>query len=265
MDLHLRDKRAVITGASGGIGIAVAHALAAEGVDLVLAARTREPLEKAAAEVAEASGRRVHAVVTDVRDDVSVKRLVEETVNLLGGVDILVNSASDQAVGRHMPGLAGTTDDIFWQDVDTKVGGYLRTSRAVAPHLVANGWGRIINLGGLGARETRSIVRSVRNAGIAALTKNLADELGPRGVNVTVVHPGVTRTPQLAATIAQRAADEGRTVADLEDELGANGLGRLVDATEVADVVTFLASPRSVSINGDSVSVGGGTRGVIHY
>ena len=84
-------------------------------------------------------------------------------------------------------------------------------------------------------------------------------------MNVTVVHPGVTRTPTLAATISQRAHDEGRTVADLEDELGANGLGRLVDASEVADVVTFLASPRSVSINGDAVSVGGGTRGVIHY
>jgi NAD(P)-dependent dehydrogenase (short-subunit alcohol dehydrogenase family) len=265
MDLQLRDKRAIITGASGGIGIAVAHALAAEGVDLVLAARTREPLEKAAAEVAERSGRQVYAVVTDVRDDDAVLRLVEETISRLGGVDILVNSASDQVVGKHMPALDGTTDDIFWTDVDTKVGGYLRTARAVAPHLVANGWGRIINIGGLGARETRSIVRSIRNAGVAALTKNLADQLGAQGVNTSVVHPGVTRTPQLSATIAQRAKDEGRTVADLEDELGANGLGRLVDATEVADVVAFLASPRSVSINGDAVSVGGGTRGVIHY
>jgi NAD(P)-dependent dehydrogenase (short-subunit alcohol dehydrogenase family) len=265
MDLQLDGKRAVITGASGGIGLAIAHALAAEGVDLVLAARSSAPLEKAAAEVAERSGRRVHAVVTDVRDDISVRRLVEQVVNLLGGVEILVNSASDQAVGRHMPRLAGTSDAIFWDDVDTKVGGYLRTSRAVAPHLVANGWGRIINLGGLGARETRSIVRSVRNAGIAALTKNLADELGPSGVNVTVVHPGVTRTPQLTEGLVQRAAEEGRSVAELEDELGANGLGRLVDATEVADVVAFLASPRSVSINGDAVCVGGGTRGVIHY
>ena len=160
MDLQLRDRRAVITGASGGIGMAVAHALAAEGVDLVLAARTRETLEKAAAAVAEASGRRVHAVATDVRDDVSVKRLVEETVNLLGGIDILVNSASDQEVGRHMPGLAGTTDEIFWQDVDTKVGGYLRTSRAVAPHLVANRWGGSSTSGGWApARPGRSCAR----------------------------------------------------------------------------------------------------------
>jgi NAD(P)-dependent dehydrogenase (short-subunit alcohol dehydrogenase family) len=149
--------------------------------------------------------------------------------------------------------------------VDTKVVGYLRTARAVAPMLIQQGWGRIINLGGTGARETRSIVRSVRNVGVAALTKNLADELGPQGINVTVVHPGVTRTPRLTEEISARAEAEGRTVAEVEEELGANGLGRLVDATEVADVVTFLASPRSVSINGDAVTVGGGTRGVIHY
>ena len=154
---------------------------------------------------------------------------------------------------------------MFWQDVDTKLVGYLRTARAVAPHLIAQGWGRIVNLGGTGARETRSIVRSVRNGGVTALTKNLADELGPQGVNVTVVHPGVTRTPQLAEQLRARAESEGRSVAEIEDELGNNGLGRLVDATEVADVVVFLASPRSVSINGDGVSVGGGTRGVIHY
>ena len=265
MDLQLRGRRAIVTGASGGIGIEVAHALAAEGVDLVLAARTREPLEKAAAVVAERSGRQVHAFSTDVRDDDAVRRLVQETVQRLGGVDILVNSASDQSVGRHMPPLEGTTDEVFWQDVDTKLVGYLRTARAVAPHLTAQGWGRIINLGGTGARETRSIVRSVRNGGVTALTKNLADELGPRGVNVTVVHPGVTRTPQLAEQLRARAESEGRSAAELEEELGNNGLGRLVDATEVADVVVFLASPRSVSINGDGVSVGGGTRGVIHY
>ncbi|WP_205473406.1 SDR family NAD(P)-dependent oxidoreductase [Nocardioides sp. SYSU D00038] len=265
MDLDLTGRRAIVTGATGGIGVEVARVLAEEGADLVLAARTREPLEKLAAEVAEHGGRRAHPVVADVQDDGSVRALVAEAVDVLGGVDILVNSASNQQVGRHMPGLLDTTDEVFWEDVDTKLVGYLRTARAVAPHLVAQGWGRIVNIGGLGARETRSLVRSVRNVGVAALTKNLAEELGPHGVNVTVVHPGLTRTPTLSRDLATRAAAEGRTVAELEDELGANALGRLVDAAEVADVVAFLASPRSVAVNGDAVSVGGGTRGVIHY
>lgn len=207
----------------------------------------------------------MHAVTADVRDLASVEDLVAVTLELLGGVDVLVNTASDQSVGRHMPGLEETTDEVFWDDVDTKLVGYLRVTRAVAPLLVAQGSGRIVNLGGTGARETRSIVRSVRNSGVTALTKNLADELGRHGVTTTVVHPGVTRTPQLSEQIAARAETEGLTVAEVEDELGNNGLGRLVDATEVADVVAFLASPRSVAVNGDGVSVGGGARGVIHY
>ncbi|MGH7291700.1 MAG: SDR family NAD(P)-dependent oxidoreductase, partial [Myxococcota bacterium] len=103
MDLQLTGKRAIITGGSKGIGLAVAHALAAEGVDVVLAARTQETLEKAAAEVAERSGRRAIPVVTDTGDDDSVKALVARAVAELGAVDILVNNASNQAVGKGNP------------------------------------------------------------------------------------------------------------------------------------------------------------------
>jgi len=265
MDLQLRGRRALLTGATGGIGVEIADVLAAEGVDIVLAARRPEPLEKLAAQVAERHGVRAFAETVDVHDDASVVRLVDRTVELLGGVDILVNSASNQAVGRQMPRLADTSDAVFWEDYDTKVLGYLRTARAVAPHLVAQGWGRIINLGGSGARETRSIVRTVRNVSVAALTKNLAEELGPHGVNCVVVHPGLTRTPQLSEELATQAFRERRPLAELEHELGRNTLGRLVDAREVADVVAFLASPRSVAINGDPIPVEGGARGVVHY
>jgi NAD(P)-dependent dehydrogenase (short-subunit alcohol dehydrogenase family) len=249
MDLQLTGKRAIITGGSKGIGLAVAHALAAEGVDVVLAARTQVTLEKAAAEVSERSGRRAIPVVTDTGDDESVKALVARAVEELGGIDILVNNASNQSIGAGFPNLAGTTDEAFWGDVNIKVVGYLRTARAVAPHLVEQGWGRIINVSGLGYRQTNSIVRSIRNVSVAALTKNLADELGPHGVNVTVVHPGQTRT--------ETKSWEGQPVN--------NAIGRVVDAAEVADVIAFLASPRSISITGDAVAVGGGLLGTVNY
>lgn len=265
MDLQLTGKRAIITGGSKGIGLAVAHALAAEGVDVVLAARTRGELENAAAEVAERSGRRAIPVVADTGDDQSVRALVAQAVDELGGVDILVNNASDQSIGADFPGLAGTTDDAFWGDVNVKVVGYIRTARAVAPHLVAQRWGRIINVGGLGYRQTHSIVRSIRNVSIAALTKNLADELGPHGVNVTVVHPGQTRTETKAAQYADAAAAAGVDVAEYEKSLARNAIGRVVDAVEVAHVIAFLASPRSVSITGDAVAVGGGLLGTVNY
>lgn len=265
MDLQLTSKRAIITGGSKGLGLAAAHALAAEGVDIVIASRNQDVAKAAAADVAARSGRRVVAIPTDTGDDASVRALVERAVAELGGIDILVNSASNQQVGRGYQRLADTTDQVFWDDVNIKVVGYLRTARAVAPHLVAQGWGRIINISGLGARQAQSIVRTIRNVSVSALTKNLADELGPHGVNVTVVHPGTTRTETLSQRLQAQADLQGVDVAELERTKFRNSIGRIVDASEVADVITFLASPRSAAINGDAIAVGGGQPGVVHY
>jgi NAD(P)-dependent dehydrogenase (short-subunit alcohol dehydrogenase family) len=132
--------------------------------------------------------------------------------------------------------------------------------------LKAQGWGRIINVSGLNARRAGSIPGSVRNVAVAALTKNLADELGPYGVNVTVVHPGYTVTERTPTMLRTRAEAQGTTEADVEAALAKDvSMGRLVRAQEVAAVVTFLASPRSVAINGDAVAAGGGSVGAIHY
>lgn len=135
----------------------------------------------------------------------------------------------------------------------------------MAPHLIDQGWGRIINVSGLGYRQTHSIVRSIRNVSVAALTKNLADELGPHGVNVTVVHPGQTRTESKTVQYQEAARAAGIEVAEYEKRIANNAIGRVVDATEVADVITFLASPRSVSITGDAVAAGGGLLGTVNY
>ncbi|HTV17200.1 MAG TPA: SDR family oxidoreductase, partial [Polyangiaceae bacterium] len=121
-----------------------------------------------------------------------------------------------------------------------------------APHLLKSGWGRIINVGGLASHRTGRPIATLRNIGVAALTKNLADELGRRGVNVTAVHPGATRTERTTESGAQ---EQAKNVS----------IGRIVDASEVADVVLFLASPRSVAINGEALQIGGGSPGTIHY
>ena len=265
MDLGLVGKRAIVTGGSRGIGLAVARSLVGEGVDVVLVARGREHLEAAAAELG-AGGRQVVAVPADTGDDRSVAAMVASAVTALGGIDILVNCAAQPMGQSAPPALEDITTELFWEDVNVKVMGYLRCAQHVAPHLVGQGWGRIINISGLGARSTGSIIGSVRNVGVAALTKNLADRLGPHGVNVTVVHPGLTRTEKTAEVVAARASATGRTASEVEEQLArTNTIGRLVDAAEVADVVTFLASPRSASINGDAIACGGGTPGAIHY
>lgn len=266
MDLGLTGKRAIVTGGSKGIGLAIATALANEGADVVIAARGVEALDAAAAQIAESSGRQVLAIPVDTGDDASVQDLVARTVAELGGVDILVNSAATpwSATGG-ATGYAAATDEVVRHELEIKVLGYLRTARAVAPHLVDQGWGRIINISGLGARQANSIAQTVRNVGVAALTKNLADELGPHGINVTVVHPGRTRTKRLDDQLAEKSTDTGVAVAELEKELATNSIRRIVDAAEVADVVAFLASPRSIGITGDAIAVGGGVVGPVYY
>lgn len=265
MDLQLTGKRAVVTGASRGIGLAVADALAAEGADVVLVARGQAALDAAALRVRR-HGHRVLAVVADTTDDAAVRAMVTAAVAGLGGIDILVNAAAQPArpdAARHLADLA---DDDLRTEIETKVLGYLRTARAAAPYMIEQGWGRIINISGLAARQASSVFGSIRNVAVAAMTKNLADELGPAGINVTVVHPGLTVTERMPALIAAYAEARGVTEAEAQRAMAAGiSIGRMVTAAEIGDVVAFLASPRSVAINGDAIAAGGGTRGVIHY
>jgi len=223
-------------------------------------------VDSAARELAAETGRRIVGLTVATQDDSSVRALVAGTVAALGGLDILVNAAAKPGGQTPPPKLAEITDDLFWDDVDVKVMGYVRTAREAAPHMAAAGWGRIINISGLAARQTGSIIGSIRNVAVAALTKNLADELGPKGINVTVVHPGLTRTEKTAPLVAARAASGSVSPEEIERRLAANvTIGRLVDMAEVADVVAFLASPRSIAINGDAIACGGGAAGSIHY
>ncbi len=240
-------RRALVTGAGRGIGKAVALRLAEEGAQVALLARSRDALDAVAAEI----GTGALVVPADTTDDAAVRAAVAAVVEAWGGVDVLVNAAARPASSAPAPALADLADDALRAEVETKVLGYLRTARAVAPHMVAQGWGRIVNISGLNARATGNLVGTVRNVAVAAMTANLAEELGPSGVNVTVVHPGRTVTE--------------RTPADVAAAPAATRIGRLVTAAEVADVVAFLCSPRSVAITGDAVAVGGGTPGAVVY
>jgi NAD(P)-dependent dehydrogenase (short-subunit alcohol dehydrogenase family) len=265
MDLQLTGKRAIVTGGSKGIGKAVARTLAAEGCDVVVAARTASTLEATAEELTAATGRRVVPITVDTGDDESVRAMVAAATEALGGVDILVNSAAKPLGQGAPPKLADVTGELFWDDMNVKVLGYLRCAQAVAPGMIAQGWGRVVNISGLGARSTGAVIGSMRNVAVAAMTKNLADELGPHGINVTVVHPGLTRTEATPGVVARLAEARGVSAEEAERSLVRNSIHRLIDAAEVADVVAFLASPRSVSITGDAIACGGGSPGVIHY
>jgi NAD(P)-dependent dehydrogenase (short-subunit alcohol dehydrogenase family) len=268
MDLKLRGTRAIVTGGSSGLGLAVARGLVAEGARVALVARDEGKLEAAAEAIRAtlADATRVLAVPADTTDDAAVRQMVDRVVSAWGGVDVLVNAAAQPSFAATPPPLEETSDADLLTDFETKVLGYLRCARAVAPHMKRQGWGRIVNISGLNARRTGSISGTIRNVAVAALTANLADELGPHGIGVTVVHPALVETERTAQLVENRAATTGLTEDEARADLGAtSSLRRILTSAEVADVIVFLCSPRAVAVTGDAVSVAGGNRGVIHY
>jgi NAD(P)-dependent dehydrogenase (short-subunit alcohol dehydrogenase family) len=196
VDLQLSGKRAIVTGGSRGIGKAIARQLAEEGVEVVIAARGREQLEATAAEITKATSCRVVPIVADMGDDAAVEALVAMAVGKLSGIDILVNNAA--APGGTVPSakIEQVTGANLLFDVNIKVAGYLRSARAVTPHLVKNGWGRIINIVGGAVRRTGNYIASVRNAAVSSLTKNLADELAKPISSSSFVHEGAPGVPR---------------------------------------------------------------------
>jgi NAD(P)-dependent dehydrogenase (short-subunit alcohol dehydrogenase family) len=244
MDLELAGRVAIVTGGSRGVGRAIAQELAREGVDVVVCARHRDALEETAKALAQVTGRRIIPIPTDTTSWESVTRLVEATLTELGRIDILVNNAATPG-GMVRGALAEADEGALLEDIDTKVVGYLRCAKAVAPHMQQRGWGRIINIGGLSGRRS-GVISGLRNAAIVHLTKTLADQLGPQGITVNLVHPGATRTERTDAETERRVAQS-------------NAIRRIVDAQEIGQVVTFLASTRAAAITGVAIDASGGS------
>ncbi len=261
MDPELTGKVALITGGSKGIGKAVALELAKEGVDVAICSRTREDarmLEAAAKDVAQATDRRIIPITGDTTEQNSVAQVVQSTINALGRVDILVNNAATPG-GLVRGPLADADEGELLDDINTKVVGYFRCAKAVAPYMQQQKWGRIINIGGLSGRRA-GVISGLRNAAIVHLTKTLADQLGSDGITSNLVHPGTTRTERSGPMYAERAQREGTTAAEIERGIAQNNaIRRIVDAQEIGQVVTFLSSPKAGAITGVSIDASGGS------
>ncbi len=266
MDLELKGKVAIVTGGSRGIGKAIGKALAGEGATVALVSRSLATLEPAVADIAGSGASQVKGFACDTADDASVKAMVDAVVKAFGRVDILVNCAAKPSGQSRPPALSEITTEEFWDHMNTKVMGYLRTAREVSPHMIKQKSGRIINVSGLGARQTGTTIGSIRNVGVAALTKNIADELGVHGITAVCVHPGLTRTEATPGVLAAQAKAQGVSEAEIEKRLaGKNVIKTLITAEQIAHVCAFLASPKSVAINGETIGAGGGMPSAIYY
>jgi 3-oxoacyl-[acyl-carrier protein] reductase len=262
MDLELRDRTALITGGSRGIGRAVAAALAAEGARVALVARDAAILEAAAKDIRGATGRDVVALAADLKTDAEVRRVTREARERLGRLDILVNNAGAIRGGDFL----AIPDEQWLDDWSLKLVGYVRMSRAVFPIMREQGGGRIVNIVGAAARNPTAsyLPGGAANAALINFTKGLADLGAPSNILVTAVSPAATRTSRWDAMLEQRSRTEGRPIAELLAETQqAYPLGRIAAPEDIADLVCFLVSARAAFLTGICITVdGGSTRGV---
>ena len=255
MDLGLAGRRALVTGGSKGIGLAIARELVGEGAHVAICSRSEEEVETAAAGLRHGSTT-IHAQRADVTDPDDVRDFVVRSAETLGGIDFLVNNA-----GRAHPGRFATLEDDDWQaDLDVKLFSLIRCSREVLPHMREAGGGRIVNVGAVYARmpDPTFFATSVNRAAGLSFTKALAMEVAPDNVLVNAVNIGFVVTPQWENIRLRRAPELPPD--EFFRELAAQEvpLGRFGGADEVSGLVAFLLSARASYITGASIDVAGG-------
>lgn len=256
MDLGVRNKVAVITGSTQGIGKATAQRLAAEGARVVLCARGQELLDATAAEI-RAAGGQVHAVSADVSQPQDCERLIAEAVRVFGGVDILINNAGTSATGE----FESVTDEKWQSDFDLKLFGAIRLTRLVLPIMKSRGGGRIVNVTNIGAKApgARSMPTTVTRAAGQAMSKALSKEYAPHNILVNTVCIGLVRAGQHEKHAARRGLDMEAYYKDMAKSVP---LGRIGHAEEAANVIAFLASDAASYVTGSSINIDGGASAV---
>jgi 3-oxoacyl-[acyl-carrier protein] reductase len=241
MELGLKDRTAIVCGASAGMGLAIAEALAGEGANVAMFARRRDVLEREAERIG------ALPVRGDLRDPSDLARLLERTVNAFGAIDILVNNGGGPPRGSAVE----ASDDDLEAAVELLLLSAVRLTRLCLPYLGKSGRGRVINIESSTVREPAdnlALSNAVR-PGVVGWAKTLAREVGPSGVTVNTIAPGRIDTERL-----REVYPDGPTERDLEPI----PLRRLGDPREIAEVVCFLASDRASYVTGAVIPVDGG-------
>ena len=251
MDVGLRDRIALVTGGSRGIGRAIALGLAAEGCDVAIVARGVEDLQRTADEIS-ALGVRAFSLQLDIRDAAAPAQAVARTVAELGGIHVLVNNVGGSAGDT---GFMTGTDEHWSTTLDLNLWAAVRASRAAVPLMKAGGWGRIVHITSIYGREgggppAYNAAKSAMNS----LATSMAHELAPFGITVNAVAPGSILFPGGGWERRQRRDPEG-IAAFVERDMP---MGRFGRPEEVAAVATFLASEQASLVTGACINVDGG-------
>ena len=259
MDLGLKGKVALVTGGSKGIGKAVARGLAEEGARVAICARTKSDLEAAARELVKATGGEIFAVAGDLTREAEVTTIVEATVGRFGRIDILVNNAGAAPGGL----LLELREEDWHTALELKFLGYVRCMKAVIPHMLRQGGGRIVNIvGNDGVKPIGvELTPSAANAADLAVTVALAEQYGRDNICINAINPGPVATERWDGLVAGIAKVRSISVDEAQKRAERSiPLGRICTPEEVANVAVFVASARASFMNGAVITLDGGQR-----
>ena len=266
VNLNIAGKNALVTGGTRGIGLAVANALADEGVNVALCSRNEEEATNTANNIRTSKGVKSLGIRADTGVSLDIQSMVETTFQNLGGIDILINNAARVGGTGGPDTLSSLNEEMLQNDFDVKILGYLRCAKAVLPYMENSGWGRIINMDGMAARNAAGISGGMRNAAVMNFTKVMSEEVGVMGITVNAVHPAVSKTEALIKRLEANAKRDGVTIEEAEQKIAKNNaIKRLVTSEEIASIVTFLCSQQAGCITGEAVAPAGGNSRSVFY
>ena len=257
MDLELRNKVAIVGGASKGLGKACAQVLAEEGVKLVMCSRTQVDLEKAAQEIRGKTKAEILVFAGDLEKNETIQALIAATIKQFGHLDVLVNNSGGPPLAKSH----NATEEQWATAVQRSLLYFARMSREAIPHLKKQGGGRIINI--LASTVYQPIANlalsGATRMGVVAFAKSLADEVGRDGILVNNVCPGSLLSERMLGNVKSRAKELGISVEEaLAERAKETAVGRIGEPRELANLVAFLASGKSSYITGTTIRVDGG-------
>ncbi len=263
MDFELKDKVALVTGGSRGIGRATALMLARQGTHVAICGRTLQSLEETAAAIRD-FGVQCWIYQSDVSQPKEIEQLVSRTGSDAKRIDILVNNA----VTSTSASFDQLTDEQFQYHIDVKLMAYIRIARLVLPLMQTQGGGRIVNVGGMTARIVAPLrmTNGVVNAGVANFTKQFSGYAASSNVTVNCVHPGYTVTERVMQVFEREAKESGVSIEEIvAKRTGDIPLGRLIEPDDLASAIVFFCSPMARMITGQCIAVDGGSGTSIAY
>lgn len=263
MNLGLKGRVAIVAASSNGLGKATAMELAAEGASVTINARSEEELRRADDEIRSATRADVLPIVGDVTNEVHVRRLVAETKNRFGRIDILVTNAGGPPAGF----LGDFTSDHFRQAVELNLISTITLCREAVPHMRERGWGRVVAITSVAAKQPidNLILSNTARAGVLGFIKSLSQQIAGEGITANTVCPGYHLTERLKSMAALASQNEGVSIEDVYARWAAmTPMKRLGDPKEFAAVVAFLCSERASYLTGTVIQIDGGVYKAIY-